>query len=554
MLEPYCADANGAPKDGAPEWCREAWCWIDRDACSLPIVSESSYFPGSGLDFSYQTCGEEGTWASWYQEDGKEFGLHTIDELATVVEDNVKAIVRTLEGSIDELRGLPGDCDVEPCNCPTCYDTPWKDGDGNPVQNDFTRSNFKASARGNVEKLSQCLASVGGGAFSRIAAAEYTDDSRIGYFYMGMQVDGSFEQWPAQNFCDPNYDPRFRPWYSSAASGPKKVVILVDVSGSMGSAGRIGLAKDAVIAVLDTLSWKDEAMIITFNSDVAGISTSGGGLVTMSEAEIKAQKKWAQINVVAGGGTNFVAPIRKALDVLDKNTDESCQNIVLFLTDGEASFEQRDYDFVSSQKAKIQVTIFSYALGNGANREVGQKVSELSGGQFNYIEDGGDLKGAMSSYYTFFADRQQSRAVRWLLYSDFITGFPLLGACAPFYDAVDPATNIAPIIGVVCMDMNVIVQYSEVALRPDFEVFNKQIEKENSFCPNTKDCSTCPTTFEWTKAGRVTGTVGGGPSPSPPSPPSPSPRSRNSSASARSQKSVALTAAAIAVAATAALF
>jgi len=229
----------------------------------------------------------------------------------------------------------------------------------------------------------------------------------------------------------------------------------------------------------------------------------------MSEDEIKAQKKWAQVNVVAGGGTNFVAPIRKALDVLDKNTDESCQNIVLFLTDGEASFEQRDYDFVSSQKAKNQVTIFSYALGNGANREVGQKVSELSGGQFNYIEDGGDLKGAMSSYYTFFADRQQSRAVRWLLYSDFITGFPLLAACAPFYDAVDPATNIAPILGVVCMDMNVIVQYSEVALRPDFEVFNKKIEKENSFCPNTKDCSTCPTTFEWTKAG-VTGTGGTG--------------------------------------------
>lgn len=41
--------------------------------------------------------------------------------------------------------------------------------------------------------------------------------------------------WPQDDgYCDPTYDPRFRPWYVSAISGPKNVIIILDLSGSMG--------------------------------------------------------------------------------------------------------------------------------------------------------------------------------------------------------------------------------------------------------------------------------------------------------------------------------
>ena len=79
------------------------------------------------------------------------------------------------------------------------------------------------------------------------------------YFYMGFQSDGAYEGWPATPFCDPGYDPRFRPWYSSASSGPKKVVIVVDESGSM-SGNREALARRATAAVLDTLTEKDKVV------------------------------------------------------------------------------------------------------------------------------------------------------------------------------------------------------------------------------------------------------------------------------------------------------
>ena len=39
-------------------------------------------------------------------------------------------------------------------------------------------------------------------------------------------------QWPGVKDCDA-YDPRYRPWYAAAASGPKDVVLVIDCSGSM---------------------------------------------------------------------------------------------------------------------------------------------------------------------------------------------------------------------------------------------------------------------------------------------------------------------------------
>ena len=45
--------------------------------------------------------------------------------------------------------------------------------------------------------------------------------------------------------------------YSSGSTGPKDLVIVVDVSGSMYTAGRAALAKAATKAVIDTLEWKD---------------------------------------------------------------------------------------------------------------------------------------------------------------------------------------------------------------------------------------------------------------------------------------------------------
>jgi uncharacterized sporulation protein YeaH/YhbH (DUF444 family) len=61
-------------------------------------------------------------------------------------------------------------------------------------------------------------------------------------------------EWPVVENCYNDFDPRFRPWFANTATGPKDVIIIIDTSGSMQTAGRITLAKNAAKKILDTLT------------------------------------------------------------------------------------------------------------------------------------------------------------------------------------------------------------------------------------------------------------------------------------------------------------
>jgi hypothetical protein len=56
--------------------------------------------------------------------------------------------------------------------------------------------------------------------------------------YVGTSF-GMFRSYPAlhrdssNGVCAKDYDPRFRPWYVSATSGSKNLILIIDVSGSM---------------------------------------------------------------------------------------------------------------------------------------------------------------------------------------------------------------------------------------------------------------------------------------------------------------------------------
>lgn len=89
---------------------------------------------------------------------------------------------------------------------------------------------------------------------------------------------GLFREFPGNyhgddnNICD-DYDPRYRPWYTIAASGAKNVIILIDKSSSMSEAGKLQIAKNAVISMIDTLSISDNLMVIGFENQTENIGS-----------------------------------------------------------------------------------------------------------------------------------------------------------------------------------------------------------------------------------------------------------------------------------------
>ena len=55
-LEPDCADENG-PLEGAPEWCADSWCYVNKQTCFS--AQRSTYFPDAYLWYTYDACVED---------------------------------------------------------------------------------------------------------------------------------------------------------------------------------------------------------------------------------------------------------------------------------------------------------------------------------------------------------------------------------------------------------------------------------------------------------------------------------------------------------------
>lgn len=62
-----------------------------------------------------------------------------------------------------------------------------------------------------------------------------------------------------------DFDPRFRPWYVTATSGAKNVILMIDTSSSMLGDG-LDVAKTAAKSVINTLSNNDFVGVISFDS------------------------------------------------------------------------------------------------------------------------------------------------------------------------------------------------------------------------------------------------------------------------------------------------
>jgi len=276
--------------------------------------------------------------------------------------------------------------------------------------------------------------------------------------------------WPNVEWCPNDYDPRFRPWYASGATGPKDVVIVVDVSGSMSTARRSTTAKKAVKAILDTLAWKDFASIVLFNGNVAGVYSTR--LVSVTDENRARMKAWVDSGEISWneGSTNFVdalfqedANLPGAFGLLSASVAEGqtsmCQKVIMFLTDGEAPFSEADFDKAIQKSEQMDAIIFTYALGSGADATITKRLACENRGIFYQVPDNADLGKIMASYYEYFAMGQDSCDMSFVQYDDAVTGQELIAACLAMYDRGDIQSEL---LGVTCMDLNMMADMTEM--------------------------------------------------------------------------------------------
>ena len=309
---------------------------------------------------------------------------------------------------------------------------------------------------------------------------EKTKDMSLSFYFGGH--DGLFRQVPAlhqvQCGC---YDPRRRPWFVAASSGPKIVVLVIDVSFSM-KGGRMRMAMEAADTIVDTLTAADSFAVIAFNT--SAYQLDGTDLLIVANSANKDHLKAEIYKLEPDGITNFRAAFTTAFDAIDNSlgNEELTPGpiAILFMTDGIIGENMNDtqreeetkevIDLIKERTKQLSdkgknVTIFTYSLGGEADNNVTKTIACNTRGIWTPVEDCGNLVGTMSSYYKLFALGHQN-AVTWVeTYEDFFRGVMGTTVSVPVYDrGVDPPIFLGGELNAVCVcvpcQCNIISQLS----------------------------------------------------------------------------------------------
>eukprot|EP00931_Biecheleriopsis_adriatica_P100882 TRINITY_DN76124_c0_g1_i1.p1 TRINITY_DN76124_c0_g1~~TRINITY_DN76124_c0_g1_i1.p1 ORF type:complete len:753 (+),score=104.63 TRINITY_DN76124_c0_g1_i1:49-2259(+) len=469
-MPPFCNRPN------APAWCTQEWCFVDIANCGLQYY-DSSYFPGAAY-YSYDTCGSANSFTTWY-EAGQE-GSSAI-RVVDILEGYLWSSRRLLEDTYMQLTTqLPSaNCEFSTM-CP-CYECIQNEAWNSKIDIGDVGAYTKPGVSQELERITSCLHNGIAQGYSKVAAKESEAGKRIGWQYYGDQPTGSHAWWPNVDWCPKDYDPRLRPWYAAGSSGPKDVVIVVDVSGSMQKEGRSTLSQEAVDALLDTLEWKDYASIVLFNHAISAQYSEK--MVPVDACQRQKMKSWVQAQNFADGGTEFRVSLDRAFDIIEASVSAGettmCQKAILFLTDGKAKFSDQDYLQIQEKAKRFDTTIFSYTLGNSADKSVAKKLACDNGGVFYPVPDGGDLKHIMAQYYSFFSSGQEVCIPAFTRYEDVVTGAELWPACLPIYDRT---RSQAQLLGVTCMDLNVMADPKDMRKESMWSDFTCKVSDMTKKC------------------------------------------------------------------------
>jgi len=177
---------------------------------------------------------------------------------------------------------------------------------------------------------------------------------------------------------------------------PKDLVFIVDRSGSMEEAGKLGQAKRALSFCLGRLSPQDRFGIVDFATD----SSSFEGRLLPASEENKARALRYVERLEAAGGTNIGAALEEGLGLLSPSPDRLA--MAFFLTDGLPTAGETDVGTILKKAARANedphARLFTFGVGSDVNTLLLDKLSQSHGAR-EYVGPGEDLENKVSSLY-----------------------------------------------------------------------------------------------------------------------------------------------------------
>ncbi len=165
---------------------------------------------------------------------------------------------------------------------------------------------------------------------------------------------------------------------------PSNLVFLIDVSGSMASANKLPLLKNAFKLLANNLRESDRVAIVVY--------AGAAGVVLPSTYGINKQKIIEALNKLeSGGSTAGGAGIKLAYKIAQENFIQSGNNRVILATDGDfnvgaSSNSEMEKLISEKKKSGIYLTCLGFGMGNYKDSKM-ETLANKGNGNYAYIDN-----------------------------------------------------------------------------------------------------------------------------------------------------------------------
>uniref|UniRef100_A0AAR2LQX6 VWFA domain-containing protein n=1 Tax=Pygocentrus nattereri TaxID=42514 RepID=A0AAR2LQX6_PYGNA len=205
-------------------------------------------------------------------------------------------------------------------------------------------------------------------ALNKVFVDNFERDPSLIWQYFG-SAKGFFRQYPGVKWHPDehgviSFDCRNRKWYIQAATSPKDVVILVDVSGSMKGL-RLTIARQTVSSILDTLGDDDFFNIIAYNQEIHYVEPCLNGTLVQADRTNKDHFREHLDKLFAKGIGLLGEALAEAFTILNEFNQAGrgsvCSRAIMLVTDG--ATKMYDDVFAKYNWPERKVRIFPYLIG-----------------------------------------------------------------------------------------------------------------------------------------------------------------------------------------------
>ncbi|XP_012371846.2 voltage-dependent calcium channel subunit alpha-2/delta-4 [Octodon degus] len=205
-------------------------------------------------------------------------------------------------------------------------------------------------------------------ALNPVFVENFQRDPTLTWQYFGSST-GFFRIYPGIKWTpDENgviaFDCRNSGWYIQAATSPKDIVILVDMSGSMKGL-RMAIAKHTITTILDTLGENDFINIIAYNDYVHYIEPCFKGILVQADRDNREHFKQLVDELVVKGVGVVDQALSEAFQILKQFQEAGrgslCNQAIMLITDG--AVEDYEPVFEKYNWPDRKVRVFTYLIG-----------------------------------------------------------------------------------------------------------------------------------------------------------------------------------------------